>query len=163
MLRKSGIILVLLITVTALVMASASAASANKEHPAIKVKPGDGGYYVVPATPDSDDLSSISSYMFTTSGVNYIVQGQTNWHNKYVSSSDGFYTDVNWGNSANSLQLRVYTPDGYALGPFYDGSDGRIDGRIYLLIRRPGGVATGTYYGQVFGYSVQGAQSYTFN
>lgn len=62
-----------------------------------------------------------------------ISQGQTNCHTKVASD---FITtlnvDLNWGNPANSLQLTIYSPDGYAFGPYYDTDDGVIDGRINL-------------------------------
>ena len=70
--------------------------------------------------------------------------------------------DLNWGNSASSLRLRILTPDGYTLGPFYDISDGIIDGRINVYIGRDGGVAQGTYQSEVYGERVIGTEDYTF-
>jgi hypothetical protein len=49
------------------------------------------------------------SIMAVTSSTYTIRQYQTNWHGKYISSGcPGYYLDLNWGNSANSLQLREY-------------------------------------------------------
>jgi hypothetical protein len=94
---------------------------------------------------------------------NTIRQGQTNWHGKYISQGlPGYYADLNWGNSANSLQLRIYCPDGSVKGPYYDNADGRIDGRINLYIHADGGLPGGTYYHEVYGYSVYGIEDYTF-
>lgn len=116
--------------------------------------PGDGGYIAVPAKSTSQGVMPMVSSSIT--------QGQTNWHYRLVN----YYTtslnyDLNWGNSANSLRLRIYTPDGYVLGPYYDLSDGRTDGRINIDITKSGGVAQGTWYSEVYGDRVTGTQSYT--
>ena len=91
-----------------------------------------------------------------------ITQGETNWHTKTVSS---FITtlnvDLNWGNSGNSLQLRVYSPDGYTFGPYYDNFDGTNDGRINLNIINGNGIAQGTWRAEVYGESVTGTQDYS--
>jgi hypothetical protein len=118
-------------------------------------KANNGGYTVTPAT---GSTGIISPLRVSSS----ITQGQTNWHSKDVT---GFYTtlhvDLNWGNPSNSLRLTVYTPDGYTLGPYYDNVDGSIDGRISIYIDNPNGIAQGTWYYEVYGYSVTGTQSYT--
>lgn len=93
-----------------------------------------------------------------------IRQGQTNWHSKYVGPGcHNFYVDLNWGNSANSLRLRIYCPDGSVKGPYFDSYDGRIDGRICVNIYAIGGgyLPVGTYYAEVYGYSVYGVEDYT--
>lgn len=92
-----------------------------------------------------------------------IIQGQTNWHSVVIS---GFYTsmsvDLNWfGVTSNSLQLTIYSPDNSIYGPYYDGDDGSIDGRIHRYVNNPNGVPQGTWYFKVYGYSVTGTQSYT--
>jgi len=91
-----------------------------------------------------------------------ITQGQTNWHYQNIN---GYYTslnvDLNWGYSANSLQLTIYSPDGYVFGPFYDIDDGVSDGRINLYINNPNGIAQGNWGYRVYGYSVSGTESYT--
>jgi len=60
--------------------------------------------------------------------------------------------DLNWGNSANSLQLTIYSPDNHVFGPYYDSDDGIIDGRINLDIYNPNGIAQGTWSYNVYGY-----------
>lgn len=91
-----------------------------------------------------------------------ITQGKTNWHYRYISQGcPGYYEDLRWGNTANSLQLRFYGADGNVYGPYYDSSDGRIDGRIYLYVSQSGGLTGGYYYDEVYGYRVSGTQYYT--
>jgi hypothetical protein len=91
-----------------------------------------------------------------------ITQGETNWHSTPIY---GYITKLNvdlyWGNPSNSLQLTVYSPDGHTFGPYYDGADGVIDGRINIEIDNPDGIAQGTWYYKVYGYSVTGTQSYS--
>ncbi len=171
MLRKSGIILVLLIAITILVTASASAVSADTTQ-----NTGTSGWVVNQGTagtsssvgfrstgPSSGSINALSASNAFAPGVNYIVQGQTSYFNAYIPSQPGFTVDLNWGNSANSLSLTVFTPDGYVLGPYYDSADGRIDGRICLYFSKGTGtmIPAGTYYAKVYGYQVTGTQSYT--
>lgn len=93
-----------------------------------------------------------------------ITQGQTRWHSSFVpSGSTSFITDLNWGNSANSLTKTIYVPDGSTLGPYSDSSDGTVNGRIYLSITRTQGIPSGTWYSQVYGASVSGTQSYSYS
>jgi hypothetical protein len=172
MLRKSGIIFVMLIAVAILVTASASAVSANNGKTT-----GDNGWIVTPVstttnsgnnawvvTSDSSKAMSANTFTASDSGVNYIIQGQTVWCSKYIPSCSGFFVDLNWGNTANALQLTIYAPDGSILGPVYDSADTRNDGRIYLYIsKQSGNVPAGTYYSQIYGYHVTGSQSYTYN
>jgi hypothetical protein len=171
MLRKSGIIFVMLIAVAILVTASASAVSADKTQ-----KNGNNGWVINqgnPGTtssvgfsstgPSSGSISALSASTAYASGVNYIVQGQSSYFSSYIPSDPGFTVDLNWGNSANSLQLMVFTADGAVLGPYYDGADSRIDGRTCLYFSKGPGttIPAGTYYLRVYGYQVTGAQSYT--
>jgi len=90
-----------------------------------------------------------------------IKQGENNWHAKEVR---GFITnlnvDLNWGNHGNSLRLRIYTPEGYVLGPYFDSADGVMDGRIDLNIKRQNGIARGVWYYEVYGYNVTGVEDY---
>jgi hypothetical protein len=58
--------------------------------------------------------------------------------------------------------MRIYTPDGYVLGPFYDNFDGLLNGDIPVLISRSSGVSQGTYYYEIYGDRVSGWQYYTF-
>lgn len=113
-----------------------------------------GEYIVVPAKSTSIDFGilSVSSN---------IVQGQTNWHYKYVTSySTYFNVDLNWDSSANSLQLTLYTPSHAPVGPLYDDIDGQIDGRINVNIVNYNGIEQGTWSCAVYGYSVSGIETY---
>lgn len=116
-------------------------------------------------TSASDASVSTPSIMTASAGsVYYIIQGQAAWYSNYIPSCGGFFVDVNWGNSANSLQLTLYCPDGSTAGPYYDNADGIIDGRMNLYFaKQSGNVPAGTYYAKVYGYHVSGSQSYTFN
>jgi len=53
--------------------------------------------------------------------------------------------DLNWGDTTDSLRLRIYTPDGYVLGPYFDNADDAVDGRINLDIYNPDGIAKGKW------------------
>jgi hypothetical protein len=155
MLRKSGIIFVMLIAVAILVTASASTASAD-----VTKKPVTNDWVATPMTPGTSNMGTFSAM---ASGVNYITQGQTKWSSFNVpSGSTGVTIDLNWGNSANSLQYTMYAADGSIAGPFYDNADGRIDGRICIYLSKGGAVIpSGAYYDNVYGYKVTGTQSYT--
>lgn len=92
-----------------------------------------------------------------------ISQGQSHWYSTYVpTGKTSFFTDLYWGNPANSLSLSIFAPDAI-FGPYYDSSDGYIDGRINLRISRTSGIASGTWWSQIYGYSVSGVQSYTYS
>lgn len=69
--------------------------------------------------------------------------------------------DFNWGDSTNSLRLKVYTPSGSVLGTYYDSADGTTDGRIRLNIQNPNGIEPGTWKYEVYGYKVTGTEDYT--
>ena len=73
-----------------------------------------GGYTVTPAK-DADGDAGIR-WVYDT-----ITQGETNWHSKIVSTNiNTLNVDLNWGDTTDSLRLRIYTPDGYVLGPYFD-------------------------------------------
>jgi hypothetical protein len=92
-----------------------------------------------------------------------ITQGQTQTYSRYVNSgTTSIISDLNWGNTANSLSLTIVAPDA-TLGPYYDGADGQIDGRIYLRISKSSGVTPGTWWNRIYGYQVTGTQGYTFS
>jgi hypothetical protein len=114
------------------------------------------GYSVTPAK--GLVLPSVMSPMTAGS----ITQGQSKWYYYVVpSGKTSMITDLNWGDTSDSLALTIYAPDG-TLGPYYDSSDGVIDGRINLAISRTTGLAPGTWNFLVYGYHVTGSQSYNF-
>ena len=113
-----------------------------------------GGYTVTPAK-DTDGDAGIR-WVYDT-----ITQGDTNWHSKIVSTNiNTLNVDLNWGDTTDSLRLRIYTPDGYVLGPYFDNADGAVDGRINLDIYNPDGIAKGTWRYEVYGHSVVGTEDY---
>lgn len=102
------------------------------------------------------------SFNIVPMSLSYITQGNTNVHYWTIS---GFVTrmevDLNWGNPANSLRLSIRSPAGSLYGPYYDGFDNSLDGRIHLYVTNPDGLAQGTWDLSVYGHSVTGTQSYT--
>jgi|SRR5271157_1411012 len=159
LLRKGSVILFVLVLLSIMATVSAGAASPN-----LVTKAGNGGYMVRPAHA-GDSTTGIWAAGGSVSPMTVgssISQGQTQWFTKYINQGcPGFYTNFYWGNPSNSLQLTIFTPDGYVIGPLNDGSDGVIDGAISLYIWRNGGLAGGTYYERVYGQSVTGQQSFT--
>lgn len=147
-------ILALLVSL-AFICLGAGVAVAADDKAAGKVIDSKDGYTVTAGKSDSSPF-----VIMTISG--FVVQGQTCWHYNIVS---GYYTslnvDLNWGNPSNSLRLKVYSPDGHTFGPYYDSSDGSINGRINIYIRNSNGIAQGAWVYEVYGYSVSGTQSYT--
>ena len=114
-----------------------------------------GGYTVTPAKDANGDAGILWIY-------DTITQGETNWHSKIVSTNiNTLNVDLNWGDTTDSLRLKIHTPDGYVLGPYFDDTfDGTINGRIYFSIYNPDGIARGTWYYEVYGYSVVGTEDY---
>lgn len=87
-----------------------------------------------------------------------VTQSQTNTHQYYSSGKPQLNVDLYWGNTANSLTLKIVRPDGSTQGTYSDASDGTINGRISLAISNP---QDGTWTFYVTGQQVTGAQSYT--
>jgi hypothetical protein len=107
-----------------------------------------------------NSTSKISMHPMMVSGS--ITQGVTKWQTKVVSSYiTSMNVDLNWGNPANSLQLKIYSPTGAVYGPFYDNYDGINDGRINLNVINSAGVPQGTWSYEIYGYRVSGVQAYT--
>jgi hypothetical protein len=114
--------------------------------------------YVV--TPGDDTLRLPDISRFSSASIS---QGQTQWYSTSVpTGKTSFFADLYWGNPSNSLSLTIAAPD-TTFGPYYDSADGRIDGRINLRISKSGGLASGTWWSKIYGYSVSGAQSYTYS
>lgn len=134
--------------------------SANKDNP-VSDKNDKIDYIVSPSEDSSDTGDSVS-----IESTQYISQGQTKTH--YVSVGSGvnyLEVDLNWGDTGNSLTLKIYTPSGTQIGGTYrDSSDGSVNGRIHLNIDPSQGyVQQGTWKFKVYGESVSGTESYTFN
>ncbi|MCX9010811.1 MAG: hypothetical protein OIN66_06780 [Candidatus Methanoperedens sp.] len=129
MLKKIGTAIALLLFSASLAMAAVSEEKMNATN---------GGYTEGPTT-GTEGGAGIETVYAT------ITQGQTNWHTKEVKD---FITtlnvDLNWGNSGNSLRLKIYSPDGYVFGPYFDIDDGSINGRINRYINNPNGIVKGT-------------------
>ncbi len=160
LLNKGTIVLVSLVLMAGIAAGSAGAVKADPARSTDGLIISSG--YSMPHSMSVDAQWSTSP-MATASAVYTIRQWQTNWHSKYISQGcPGYLIDLNWGNPANSLQLKVYGTDGRVYGPFYDGADGRTDGRIYLWVSQNGGLPGGNYYHEVYGYRVSGIEDYTF-
>jgi hypothetical protein len=148
---KYCVAILLLLAVIGVVALAMPAAAAKPGDGATKT--GNGGYVVSFVKSQPGTIRPMIS--------NTIHQGEY----QYPARNVNYYTtrlnfDLYWGNPSNSLRLRIITPDGYILGPFFDSYDGIINGEVNIDVTRSGGVAQGTWYGEVYGYSVSGSQSY---
>ena len=143
--KRLGFVVMLLF-----VFASSALVSAIEQKP---VATG-GGYFVEPS---HGRMNPMSVQVVSAT----ISQGMMNLHTKVVSSYiTTLNVDLNWGNPANSLRLKIYSPDGYTFGPYYDSYDGSANGRINLNIINSAGIARGTWYYEVYGDRVTGTQAY---
>ncbi|HOW15559.1 hypothetical protein [Methanosarcina sp.] len=118
--------------------------------------------YIVSPSEDSSDTENPVSILSTQ----YISQGQA--INHYVSVGSGvdyLEVDLNWGDTSDSLTLKIYNPSGTQIGGTYrDSSDGSVNGRIHINITPSSGdVQQGTWRFRVYGESVSGTESYTLN
>lgn len=148
---------ILFIILATLLFLSATTATAAENVKKVKTSSN----YIV--TPSHDTESAIVD---TDIGImtvyDSVSQGETNIHEKTVGSGlNLLVVDLNWGDSTDSLRLKVYTPSGNVLGTYYDNADGTIDGRIHLYIRNSNGIEAGTWTYQVYGYKVAGTENYT--
>ncbi|AKB84124.1 hypothetical protein [Methanococcoides methylutens] len=138
MIRKIGLLLMVMLISTSFAAATASQ---------------DNEYTIVPV---KSDITITPRWVTTT-----ITQGETNWHGVPISSyTTALYVDLNWGDTSDSLRLKVHTPSGQLIGTYYDSSDGVIDGRIKFAIRNSDGIDIGTWHYEVYGYSVSGTEDY---
>ncbi|NOQ48372.1 MAG: peptidase domain-containing protein [Methanococcoides sp.] len=138
MIKKIGLLLMVMI-----ISISFAAATASQ----------DNGYTIVPV---KSDTTITPRWVADT-----IAQGETNWHDKPVSSyTTSLHIDLNWGDTSDSLRLKVYTPSNQLIGTFYDSADGAIDGRINIEIRNSNGIELGTWHAEVYGYSVTSTEDY---
>lgn len=149
--KRSAIALVLLVLLVGLMAASASAANANTAR-----KPGDDGVIIT----HEKGLSPGTIMPMSVSGS--IMQGEVDWWSRGLwGYQTDMYIALYWGNPSNSLRMRIYSPDGYVYGPFYDNCDGKLDGFIPCHLHRSYGLPQGTYYVEIYGDRVYGIQSYT--
>ena len=89
-----------------------------------------------------------------------VTQGELkSFHRQMPGGLREFTYDLYWQDPNTSLKLTIFAPDG-KMGPYYDESDGIKNGRIYLLISRPEGIAPGDWYAVVEGVSVNGTQQF---
>jgi hypothetical protein len=145
--KRLGVVAMML-----LLIASFAVASASENNTFVR----GGGYVIEPG--HNAGMSSIGIDSVFSS----ITQGRTNWHTKSVSSFiTSLNVDLNWGNPSNSLRLKIYSPDGYTFGPYYDNFDGSNNGRINFYINNANGIAQGTWYYEVYGDRVSGTQTYS--
>jgi hypothetical protein len=122
-----------------------------------------GGEYIV--SPSTDDPLIAANSAFSLLSTNYIVQGQTIYHSVNVGPGVKYLeVDLNWGDTTKSLSLGIYTPSASNIGTYRDNSDGSVNGRIHINIKPSNGyVQKGTWKFKVYGESVSGTKSYTFN
>jgi len=89
-----------------------------------------------------------------------ITQGEMkSFHRQMPENLDRFTYDLFWQDDLVSLKLTIFAPDGM-MGPYYDDSDGVVNGRIYLQISRPGGITPGDWYAVVEGKNIGGTQQF---
>jgi hypothetical protein len=105
----------------------------------------------------SNDLSGLQGSLYD----DRITAGQTVYHQAQVSGgTTALNFDLKWNDTATGMRLVVYTPDGHVLGPYYDSSDGKTDGRINMVINNSAGVAGGTWSFKVTDTGVTGKDEY---
>ena len=143
--KRLGIVALVLLVMTSCAVVSASELNAV-----------DRGTIIQPA--NNSGFSQIKPLIVSGS----VTQGQTTWQTKVVSSYiTSMNMDLYWGNPSNSLQLRIYSPDGSIYGPFYDNFDGSNNGRINVDVINSAGLPKGVWSFEIYGYKVTGTQSYT--
>jgi hypothetical protein len=81
------------------------------------------------------------------------------FHRRMPENLSRFTYDLLWGNKEDSLKLTIFAPDGI-MGPYYDDSDGQVNGRIFLQISRPEGIKAGDWYAVVEGEQVDGTRPF---
>lgn len=146
---KAHIVVLLIVVLIGVTICALPATAASGS------KADNGGYTVKIVQQDPNVIRPMTVY-------GSISQGQYQWQSRlvnYYTTNLNFY--LYWGNPSNSLRLRIFTPDGYVLGPYYDSYDGSYNGAIGVQVYRSTGVAQGTWYTEVYGDYVVGAQSYS--
>jgi hypothetical protein len=99
-----------------------------------------------------------------------IWQGLTRYHYTQINKQTWhkFNPDLSWFTSSASLRLTVISPTGTQYGPWYDSSDGRMDNRIHfneadIPIQIPAGLPVGSWTSRVYGQTVSGTITYSYN
>ncbi|MFA5102819.1 MAG: hypothetical protein WC525_06660 [Candidatus Thermoplasmatota archaeon] len=67
------------------------------------------------------------------------------FYRHFPDGMENISCDLNWIDTESSLKIMIFGPDGM-MGPYYDSSDGKEDGRISLRIFREGGLTGGDWY-----------------
>jgi hypothetical protein len=89
-----------------------------------------------------------------------VTQGEMKpFHRVMPEGLDRFTYDLFWQDTNSSLKLTIFAPDG-KMGPYYDESDGRKNGRIYVQVSRSEGIAVGDWYAVVEGEHIKGTQQF---
>ena len=89
-----------------------------------------------------------------------VTQGEKkSFHRQMPEHLDRFTYDLFWQDPENSLKMTIFAPDGM-MGPYYDDSDGIVNGRIYLQVSRDEGITPGDWYAVVEGEQVNGTQQF---
>lgn len=148
---------ILFIILATLLFLSATTATAAENVEKVKASSN----YIVTPSP-SIEVEVIDKDIGILTVYDTISQGEINLHGKNVGSGLTLLAvDLNWGDSTDSLRLKIYTPSGSVLGSYYDNADGAVDGRIRLNIQNSNGIETGTWKYEVYGYRVTGKEDYT--
>lgn len=148
---------ILFIILATLLFLSATTATAAENVEKVKASSN----YIVTPSP-SIEVGVIDKDIGILTVYDTISQGEINLHGKNVGSGLTLLAvDLNWGDSTDSLRLKIYTPSGSVLGSYYDNADGAVDGRIRLNIQNSNGIETGTWKYEVYGYRVTGTEDYT--
>jgi hypothetical protein len=154
-LKMSRKIFLIMLTTLLFLSSTAAATTENIEKAGIS-----NNYTVTPAI--DTEVLTVDEEMGIRTVYDTIRQGETNLHGKNVGSGlTLLVVDLNWGDSTDSLRLKVYTPSGALLGTYYDSADGTTNGRIHLYIQDPNGIEAGTWKYEVYGYRVTGTEDYT--
>jgi len=142
--------LIMLIAAAMLVPFAAAANDSGTDAYALK-----DGYTVTWDNIDKESDFGVKSVWQT------ITQGETDWIYKNINSfTTQLHIDLNWGDTSDSIRLKVYSPDGHTFGYYYDNSDGSVNGRIQFDINNPNGIAQGKWRYEVYGLSVSGVEDY---
>jgi hypothetical protein len=89
---------------------------------------------------------------------NSVTEGEKrSFHRQMPANLTRFTYDLFWQDPTSSLKLTIFAPDGM-MGPYYDDSDGIVNGRIYVQVSREDGIAPGDWYAVVEGERINGTQ-----